>query len=194
MTRAIWNWASQQSLKKLTVLTLLALAFHMFASSILNKSYEASQFPVQYYVAQLSFSPESLRQWYGQLIEKGTLDIYIQTQHIDFLFIASVLVLHPLALLLIAKLFANDSIWQKIMIGSAALSALAPLADALENWVSYVMLAQPADFAPWLAYLYSGVASLKFAMFVFAYVMACMGILIAAFQCFHRKLQVRKSA
>lgn len=165
------------SISMLCLLTPLAYAFNLWASSTLTASYIASQFPVPYYVAQLSFNPDQLKIWYAKLQELGTFDLYLQTQHIDSLFILSVLLLHCLVLVLISRLFAADSKGRKIMVVCALISAIAPINDQLENAVSYIMLANPSNFADGLAYLYSGFAATKFAFFVFAYVAAPLGLI-----------------
>lgn len=160
----------------LIALTSAAFIFNLWASKILTASYIASKFPVPYFEAQLSFNPEQLKTWYGFLIEQGMLDKYLQTQHIDSLFILSTLLLHCLALVLISRLFVKNSKGRKIMVISALISAIAPISDQLENLVSYIMLANPRDFFSGLAYLYSSFAAIKFAFFVFAYVTAPIGL------------------
>lgn len=168
-----------QSPKALTLaaLTAAAFIFNLWASKTLTASYIESKFPVPYFVAQLSFSPEQLKGWYGFLIEQGTLDKYLQTQHIDSLFILSVLLLHSLALVLISRLFAENSKGRKIMVICALISAIAPVSDQLENLVSYIMLANPKDFLNELAYIYSSFAAIKFGFFVFAYIAAPVGLI-----------------
>lgn len=161
----------------LGVLTVLAFAFNSWASKTLTASYVASKFPVPYFVAQLSFSPEKLKAWYSTLIELGTFDVYVKTQHIDSLFIVSVLMLHGFALVLISRMFAANSKGRKIMVVCAMISAIAPICDQLENLVSYVMLANPTSFADGLAYIYSSFAATKFAFFVFAYIVAPLGLI-----------------
>ncbi|HOY21806.1 MAG TPA: hypothetical protein PK002_01560 [Cellvibrio sp.] len=160
----------------LILLTPAAFIFNLWASNILTESYIASKFPVPYFVAQLSFNPEQLKTWYGVLIEQGMLDKFLQTQHIDSLFIVSTLLLHCVVLLLISRLFAANSKGRKIMVICALISAIAPACDQLENLVSYVMLANPRDFFSGLAYIYSSFAAIKFAFFVFAYVTAAIGL------------------
>jgi hypothetical protein len=164
-----------------TTLTLIALTsaafiFNLWASNILTASYVASKFPVPYFVAQLSFNPEQLKTWYGVLIEQGMLDNYLQTQHIDSLFILSTLLLHCFALVLISRLFVMNSKGRKLMVICALISAIAPISDQLENLVAYIMLANPTDFLNGLAYIYSSFAAIKFAFFVFAYVTAPIGL------------------
>jgi len=160
----------------LILLTPAAFLFNLWASKTLTASYIASKFPAPYFVAQLSFNPEQLKAWYSSLIELGTFDVYVRTQHIDSLFILSVLMLHGFALVLISRMFAANTKGRKIMVICALISAIAPIADQLENLVSYVMLANPRDFADSLAYIYSSFAAIKFAFFVFAYVTAPVGL------------------
>lgn len=162
---------------KLVVLALMAFAFNYWASTTLTASYIESRFPVPYYVAQLSFNPEQLKAWYSTLQTMGTFDVYVLTQHIDSLFILSTLLLHCFALVLISRLFAAASKGRKTMVVCALLSAIAPISDQLENLVSYVMLANPANFADELAYIYSSFAAIKFAFFVFAYIVAPLGLI-----------------
>ncbi len=159
----------------LVAITLVALGAHLAATAWLNASYAASGFPVPYHVAQLSFSAEKLQGWYGELLQLGTLGDYVRTQFVDFAFIASVAWLHPAVLLLIGRAFAPQGRARRLMVAAAVLSLIAPAADAAENLVSFVMLAQPQSFAPWLAWVYSSLAAIKFAMFMFAYAAAAIG-------------------
>lgn len=172
---------------RLMLLTPAAFIFNLWASKILTASYIASKFPVPYFVAQLSFSPEQLKIWYSVLLEQGMLDKYLQTQHIDSLFILSTLLLHGLVLVLISRLFAADSKGRKIMVLCAFISAIAPISDQLENLVSYIMLANPRDFFNGLAYLYSSFAAIKFAFFVFAYVTAPIGLIAGLLNAIKRR-------
>lgn len=168
----------------------LSLVLHLAATGWLNASYAATQFPVPYHVAQLSFDAQQLKGWYAFLIERGTLGLYRQTQWIDFAFIATVLVLHVSALLLSARLFVAGTRGRRWMVGAAALAAIAPLADALENLVSFVMLADPAGFADGWALVYSSLATIKFAFFTFAYVALPVGVVTGLF---HQGLRRRGS-
>ncbi len=169
---------SRPSTTWLVVGTVLALVFNTYATQILNASYAKSLFPVPYFEAQLSFDADKLKGWYAYLADHGTLGAYVQTQNIDFVFIVSVLMLHGLALLLISRLFTEGSRLRRWMVVAAVLSALAPLFDALENAVSYVMLASPIEFADGWALVYSSLAAAKFAMFTFAYAVAAVGAVV----------------
>ncbi len=164
------------STRSLALLSILALVANTLATQWLNESYALARFPGPYFQAQLSFSAAQLKGWYAQLLEWGTLDVYLRTQYIDHVFIATVLVLHFAALLWVSRLFPTGHRGRRIMVGAALLSAIAPLADTLENFVSYVMLARPTGFADELAWLYSSLAAVKFAMFTFAYLAVAAGV------------------
>lgn len=180
-----------QRTRTLTLLlaTLAAFALNLLASAWLNSSYAASGFPVPYFEAQLSFDAAKLKGWYAQLLQAGTLGLYRQTQHIDFLFIATVALLHPLALLLVGRLFSASSRARGWLVVAAGLSLIAPVADGLENAVSYVMLANPLGFNVMWAQLYSSLAALKFVMFTLAYVAAAIGIVWGLVHWVQRRLQ-----
>ncbi|WP_341675468.1 hypothetical protein [Niveibacterium sp. SC-1] len=160
----------------------VALVLRGLAMNILNASYAASRYPVPYHVAQLSFSAERIKGWYATMIQLGTLQTYVHTQNIDFLFIASVALLHPLALLAVSRLFPLLSRGRSWLVGAALISLIAPLCDALENLVSYVMLADPTGFAPAWAWVYSSFSAVKFGGFVFAYLAFILGLGAALLQ------------
>jgi hypothetical protein len=160
----------------LGALTAVGLVANWLATEWLNASYALSRFPVPYHTAQLSFDGLKIKAWYAQLIEWGTLDIYVQTQLIDHIFIATVFVLHAAALLWTSRLFPADHRGRRWMVIASLLSMAAPLADTLENLVSYAMLSNPSGFANGLALLYSSLAAVKFAMFTFAYIAWPIGI------------------
>lgn len=161
----------------LAAFTLLGLVANTLATSWLNASYAASRFPVPYHEAQLSFSAPRLKAWYAQLIDFGTLDVYLRTQYIDHLFILTVLILHVAALLWVSRMFPATHGGRRMLVIAALLSVVAPLADTLENFVSYVMLADPRGFPDGLAWLYSGLAALKFGAFTFAYLALVVGLI-----------------
>jgi hypothetical protein len=182
------NWQKGITATRLAVYTALAFVFNLAASYCLNSSYAESRFPVPYFEAQLSFDHLKLKNWYGFLIEKGTLQTYIQTQHIDFLFIASTVVLHLFALLLLSRLFSEKTTWRRLMVVSALIAMVAPLADAIENFISYVMLANPLAFPAPLAIVYSSFSALKFTMFTFAYLVAIAALLLVFYQWAAKKI------
>jgi hypothetical protein len=179
MKHLIDRLATRPSGRMLALGTGVAFAGNQLATAWLNQSQAASKLPVPYYVAQLSFSPSQLKAWYAGMLQQGTLDVYLRTQHIDFLFILSTLALHVIALLWLSRAFAPASRLRRWLVAAACVSAIAPLADACENLVCYAMLAHPLDFADPLAYLYSSCSAVKFAFFVFAYAAGLAGALAA---------------
>ncbi len=186
MLNSLSNIVSKLSVLKLAIFVLLAFTFNLAASEWLNASYISSMFPVPYYEAQLSFDHLKLKAWYAVLISKGTLANYVQTQHIDFIFIVSVLLLHFFALLFVAKLIPSKVKWHRFALMAALLSTIAPLSDALENVLSYLMLLNPLNFSSYLALLYSSFAAIKFAFFVFAYACVIAGLAVALY-CWAKK-------
>lgn len=166
---------------QLTVITLVALIGNVWATKLLDAAYAASKFPVPYWQAQLSFDHFKLKGWYEFLIKNETLGLYIHTQFVDFIFIASVLVLHMAALLALSRAVPALTNARYALIWAALLSAIAPLADAVENGISFIMLANPTGFEPLLAIAYSSVAAIKFGMFILAYLAAAGGVLAALY-------------
>ena len=77
------------------------------------------------------------------------------------------------------------------MIVAALLSSIASIADALENGISYVMLVNPADFAPSLAWVYSSLAAIKLAIFTLAYLAAIFGLVAAVWLLVTRRIKAR---
>ncbi len=166
---------------QLTVITLVALIGNLWATKLLDAAYAASRFPVPYWQAQLSFDHEKLKGWYAFLIKNQTLDLYVHTQWIDFIFIATVLILHTAFLLALSRAVPAHSNARRALIVAAPLSAIAPLADAVENGISFIMLANPTGFEPLLAIAYSSAAAIKFGMFTFAYLAASGGLVAALY-------------
>lgn len=166
---------------QLTAITLVALIGNVWATKLLDAAYAASKFPVPYWQAQLSFDHLKLKGWYEFLIKNQTLDLYIHTQLVDFIFIASVLILHMTALLALSRAVPAPSNARCALIWAALISAIAPLADAVENGISFIMLANPAGFEPLLAIAYSTLAAIKFGMFTFAYLAAAGGVVAALY-------------
>ena len=57
--------------------------------SRLDASYAASGNPADYATGQLAFDARIIESYYARMIEAGTLPVYLQTQFIDFGFIAA---------------------------------------------------------------------------------------------------------
>lgn len=69
----------------------------------------------------------------------------------------------------LSRMFPATHSGRWLLVIAALLSVLAPLAHTLENFASYLMLADPRGFPDGLGWLYSGLAPLKFGAFTFAY-------------------------
>ncbi len=130
----------------------------------LDASYAASRHPVDYATGQTSFSGEAVKGWYKIMSDAGTLDIYRQTQLIDFGFIVGMIAIGLFGGLLLARAWRSGSLARKAALFTATVVPVGALFDAAENFISFVMLANPADFANWIALPYSAFASLKFAL------------------------------
>lgn len=134
----------------------------------LDASYAASQHPVDYATGQLAFDARVIEGYYAHMTSAGTLDIYWQTQILDFAFIAAVMVLSVLLGTLAARVGGRINrlgTWGwRLGVASALAGVAGALFDALENLLSFAMLARPDSIAPALALAYSTAAATKFAL------------------------------
>ena len=134
----------------------------------LDEMYAASNHPVDFATGQTGFDGQEVKSFYAHMQELATLDLYVDTQLFDFLFMASVALFGVLFGTFVAR-FARDGSWgRKLALSASGLAVTGALLDACENAVSFVMLANPQGFANWLAYPYSGFAVAKFAMLTLA--------------------------
>ncbi len=144
----------------------------------LNRLYDAIEFPVSYMVGQTVFSGELIKSYYAVLLEKGTFESYINVQLVDYLFMVTVFMSHALVCIALYQSVPNKPWLKKLAWAMVILAPLAAVADAFENLVSFIMLANPDGFANWLAYPYSAFAVLKFALFTLFMVWAILATLI----------------
>ncbi|EDY83635.1 hypothetical protein VDG1235_3262 [Verrucomicrobiia bacterium DG1235] len=162
---------------------ILAWGVARAAQVWLDGFYARSKFPVPFYVGQTRFDAVEVKGYYAHMLDQRTLGIYVQTQLVDYVFMAASLVfltiLGGAALRTLPRAlhgtrlfgFAKAMVW---------VMPLAPVFDALENLVSFVMLANPTGFADWLALPYSAFAVMKFAVFAIGYLWAVACVLILA--------------
>ena len=139
-------------------------------NGILDASYEASNHPVSYAEGQTTFDGEQIKGFYSVMDQAGTLSVYVRTQLIDFGFIAAMAVLGVSLGAMLIRINRERSFGQRagqVVSGAALIGASA---DVLENLVSFVMLANPAEFPNWLAIPYSSFAVIKFAFITLAMV------------------------
>jgi hypothetical protein len=166
------------SKKQLGLGAIISTASYFIASYILEGLYIKSKFSVPYFEAQTSFNAGKIKEWYQELLDFGTMDVYYQTQYFDFVFIATVIAMGFFVWMFFGSLLSKNSwLYKKRYILSMFLP-LAGLFDILENIISFFMLANPTTFNDGLIYLYSGFASLKFGFWSTALII--LSILIIA--------------
>ena len=152
----------QADFKTKGLATLASLASYFLSSHFLEKSYVLSKFPVPYFEQQTSFDALKMKEWYAYMINEGTFDIYLNTQFIDFVFIATVILAGYTLWTLIAQLHPIGSFFNKWGEKLAFALPLAGIFDILENLVSFFMIANPENFSDYLMMPYSTFAVLKF--------------------------------
>jgi len=156
------------STKQHIAATVAAVVTLGIANTIINALYEASKFPVPFAEGQTSFNGDQIKAWYAVMSTEGTLDIYIDTQLFDFVFMAAMASFGLLGGSLTVRLANGEGTLRKITrwFGHFARLAL-PIGagfDAIENLFSFIMLAQPETFANFWATLQSSAAVAKFAL------------------------------
>ncbi len=172
-----------ESIKKLSLPVLLiatgaSAILQTIAQAVLNTFYDRSGYPVPYYVGQTSFDAAKLEGWYASMEAAGTLDVYRQTQLVDFAFIAATALLHVSLLVLVARLLPEGP-WRRAGLVAVVIGLLAPAFDVLENLMSFIALAEPTQVAPAVAVVYSSFASLKFLCFFAVYLWVPVGLVAA---------------
>jgi len=150
----------------------------------LDKSYIESKYPVPFFEGQTTFDAAITKSHYQVMLNEGTLDIFWQTQFIDFAYLLVTFVSTFLIMAAIYKMFsAGHSNTQKKLQTFAWFMALTmPLnavMDMFENLISFIMLSNPLHFADWLIYPYSSFAVSKFAFYGIGYLWIILSLLIA---------------
>lgn len=167
----------------------LALTFGGFqwVKGKLDASYAASNHPVDYATGQTAFSGPVTKGYYAYMQEAGTLDIYWQTQLIDFGFIAAMFALGLLLSTMVGR-FAPEGSWGRKAALLAGLMVMSgALCDACENLISFVMLANPQGFADWIALPYSAFAAVKFALIAGGMLTLILALLLTAVAAVRRR-------
>lgn len=163
-----------------------AIAFGAFnwVKGRLDESYAASGYPVDYATGQLAFDAALIESYYAHMIDGGTLDIYWQTQVIDFGFIAALVAVSLLFGTLAAR-FADSSlrvgIWGRHLgLLAAGLGMAGAGCDAVENLLSFAMLTNPRAIPQPLVLAYSSAAAIKFGLLTLAMLALVASILAGA--------------
>jgi len=154
---------------------LVAFGLFQATKALLDASYAASMHPVDYATGQTSFDAAQIERWYASMQDQGTLAVYVQTQVIDFGFIASVMLLGLMLGTLAARLGRAGSWGRMIGVVAAGLAIAGACMDVIENLLSFLMLADPQSIPQFLAVIYSAAAAAKFALLT----MAMAGLLLS---------------
>ena len=175
-------------------LAIPLLIIRQLTQNWLDNLYTLSQFPVPFFVGQTTFDAAELKGYYAVLSELGTFERYVWVQIADYAFMVTVFISF---FALMAAVYRSLPQQPRLQAFARAMLVIAPLAavfDALENGISFVMLADPAGFADWLVYPYSSLAVIKFAIFGFSYLWALVALAIIAGAGFKRGFVALRSA
>lgn len=164
-----------------SVLVVLALALMMGVNGELQNRYDATGYPVTFFEGQTTFSGTAVKGHWAELAQLGTLEAFAQVQQFDFIFMACVAAFGVLGGLLIVRL-TSGRLGRTIGYTTVVAAITGALSDALENVVSFVMLADPTGFADALAITHSGFAVLKFAGMTVAMLAGTVGAVIVIMQ------------
>ncbi len=162
-------------------LAACSIAGFVLIKPVLDASYAASLHPVDYATGQLAFNGGTIKGYYAHMKQVGTLDIYWQTQFIDFAFIAAMFCLGIFFFTLVARLSQRGTWGQRIGIIATFAAMAGALSDSIENLISFVMLTSADTFPNWLALAYSGFAAVKFILITTAMVGAIISLILGSF-------------
>ena len=154
----------------------------------LNVLYDATEFPVSYMVGQTAFDGDVIKGYYSVLKEKSTFDDYCFVQIVDYLFMLIVFFSHLFVCLAIYKILPAIKWLQTTGIAMIIVTPMAAIFDAIENLISFVMLANPENFANWLAIPYSSFAVAKFFVFTLFMVWVAFSLVVTAMNWAYGKL------
>lgn len=159
------------------VAALLSYALTRVSNYFLDKSYTASQYPVPFYLGQTTFNATKLKSYYAHMLAEDSLQIYWQTQWLDFSFIASIFLAGLVISLFLTRLHPKGTLWYQLSYAAAFIMPLAALCDVCENLFSFVMLSKPLTFADWLVIPYSSLAVCKFIGIALSYLIWLSSVL-----------------
>lgn len=149
---------------RLAVLTVLAGMWMVGGLMLANGWFARSNIGEALFAVQLAFDADTIRDQYARLIDQGTLDTYIVTQVLDYLFITGLAAFGWLLHRLIARAHSPGSHWHRLARLGGLLVVTSAGFDAVENLVAFAMLADPSGFPSLLAPIYSSLAAAKWAI------------------------------
>ncbi len=157
LTRAV----DRLSTGRLAIATLLAGIWMVGGLMIANAWFAKSDIGEELFAVQLAFDPDVIREQYARLVAQDTLDTYVQTQVLDYLFITGLAAFGWLLHRLIARAHVPGSRWHRVARFGGLLVVTSAAFDALENLVAFAMLADTTGFPDVLAPIYSTLAAVK---------------------------------
>jgi hypothetical protein len=160
---ATWQW---------WLVAIVGFAIMRSTMAWLDGLYAASQFPVPFFIGQTRFDGEVVKGYYAVLMELGTFDKYVGVQIADYAFMVTVFIFQFCLAIAAYRIAPPLSFMKAIGKAMIFIGPMCAVCDALENAVSFVMLANPLEFANWLAIPYSTFAVVKFGIFGLAYLWA----------------------
>ena len=169
-TLPVWQW---------WVLAILAWFLFRRTMAWLEGLYQQTMFPVPVIEGQTAFDGQLIKSYYAVLLENDTMGDYLHVQLVDFGFMLTMFA--AMFCMTVATYRSLPKVkWLKGLAWIIVLLApLAPVFDALENFVSFFMIAKPESFANWLAIPYSTFAVIKYALSGLGFVWTCLGAFIA---------------
>lgn len=156
-------WLEQRSMGRHVGLAAASFLVLGAVNATLNRLYDASGFPVPYAEGQTSFDADAVKGWYATMSDAGTLDTYVATQAFDYVFMAMLATTGFLVASVVVRI-AGSGLLARLGRGARTLVPLGAAADAVENLISFPMLARPETFADWLAIAHSSAATVKFSL------------------------------
>lgn len=135
----------------------------------LGELYQQTRFPVSFFVGQTTFNAAELKGYFQVLIELGTLDQFIEVQIVDYAYMVTVFISFFALTAAIYRSLDDNTFMKNIAQAMLVIAPMAAVFDALENAVSFVLLANPLGFDDWLVYPYSSFAVLKFGVYGLTY-------------------------
>lgn len=149
---------------RLAELTVLAGIWMVGGLMLANAWFARSNIGEELFAVQLAFNADVIRDQYARLVAQGTLDTYVTTQVLDYLFITGLAAFGWLLHRLIARAHPPGSRWHRIARFGGLLVVTSAGLDAVENLFAFAMLADPSGFLSWLAPIYSSLAAAKWAI------------------------------
>lgn len=167
-------------------LLALALGAMAWVNVELQTRYDATGYPVTFFEGQTTFSGDTVKGHFAELDRLGTLGVFADVQRFDFAFMASVAIFGLLGGLLIVRL-TSGRVGRWVGYTTAIAAVTGAVSDAIENLVSFIMLANPTGFADALAVAHSSFAVIKFAGLTFAMAAGAVGLVLVVVHAVRRQ-------